>query len=146
MLLSTGSGSSEKTGWLRGLLSSGTLIICHKKAAGKGEPLPIAIVIGIDPVTLFAISTRVPEGKEYNYAAALAGEPLEVIELENGIKVPHAEIVLEGYIHPTELVDEGPFVDISGTYDHCQEAACDLYHKNIAQARSYIPCAYSCRE
>jgi len=89
----------------------------HKKAAEKGEQLPIAIVIGIDPVTLFAISTRVPEGKEYNYAAALQGEPLEVIELENGIKVPHAEIVLEGYIHPTELVDEGPFVDISGTYD-----------------------------
>lgn len=89
----------------------------HKKAAEKGEPLPIAIIIGLDPVTLFAISTRVPEGKEYNYAAALAGEPLEVIELENGIKVPHAEIVLEGYIHPTELVDEGPFVDISGTYD-----------------------------
>jgi len=89
----------------------------HKKAAEKGEPLPIAIVIGIDPVTLFAISTRVPEGKEYNYAAALQGEPLEVIELENGINVPHAEIVLEGYIHPTELVDEGPFVDISGTYD-----------------------------
>ncbi|VVB51459.1 3-octaprenyl-4-hydroxybenzoate carboxy-lyase [uncultured archaeon] len=89
----------------------------HKKAAEKGERLPIAIVLGIDPVTLFAISTRVPEGKEYHYAAALAGEPLEVIELENGIKVPHAEIVLEGYIHPTELVDEGPFVDISGTYD-----------------------------
>jgi UbiD family decarboxylase len=89
----------------------------YKKASEKGEPLAIAIVIGIDPVTLFAISTRVPEGKEYNYAAALAGEPLEVIELENGIKVPHAEIVLEGYIHPTELVDEGPFVDISGTYD-----------------------------
>jgi len=89
----------------------------HKKAAEKGVPLPIAIVIGIDPVTLFAISTRVPEGKEYNYAAALGGKALEVIELENGIKVPHAEIVLEGYIHPTELVDEGPFVDISGTYD-----------------------------
>lgn len=89
----------------------------YKKAAAKGEPLPIAIVIGIDPIALFAISTRVPEGKEYNYAAALQGEPLEVFELENGIKVPHAEIVLEGYIHPNELVDEGPFVDISGTYD-----------------------------
>ena len=89
----------------------------HKKAAQNGEPLPVAIVIGIDPVVLFAISTRVPEGKEFNYAAALQGEPLEVIELENGVKVPHAEIVLEGYIHPTELVDEGPFVDISGTYD-----------------------------
>ncbi len=89
----------------------------HKKAAENGEPLPIAIVIGLDPVTLFAISTRVPEGREFHYAAALQGEPLPVIELENGIKIPHAEIVLEGYIHPTELVDEGPFVDISGTYD-----------------------------
>ncbi len=89
----------------------------HKKAAEKGEALPIAIVIGIDPVTLFAISTRVPEGKEFEYASSLNGEPIEVFECGNGIKVPHAEIVLEGYIHPTELVDEGPFVDISGTYD-----------------------------
>ncbi len=89
----------------------------HKKAAEKGEPLPIAIVIGIDPVTLFAISTRVPEGKEFEYASSLHREPIEVFECGNGIKVPHAEFVLEGYIHPTELVDEGPFVDISGTYD-----------------------------
>ncbi len=89
----------------------------YRKAADKGEPLPIAIVIGIDPVTLFAISTRVPEGQEYSYAAALKGETLEVFECDNGIKVPHAEFVLEGYIHPTELADEGPFVDISGTYD-----------------------------
>ncbi len=89
----------------------------HKKAAEHGEPLPVAIVIGIDPVTLFAVSTRVPEGKEFNYASALKGEPIELFECENGIKVPHAEFVLEGYVHPTELVDEGPFVDISGTYD-----------------------------
>ncbi|VVB92385.1 3-octaprenyl-4-hydroxybenzoate carboxy-lyase [uncultured archaeon] len=89
----------------------------HKKAAEHGKALPIAIVIGIDPVTLFAISTRVPEGKEFEYASSLRGEPIEVFECGNGIKVPHAEIVLEGYIHPTELVDEGPFVDISGTYD-----------------------------
>lgn len=89
----------------------------YEKASKKGEKLPIAVAIGIDPVTLFAICTRVPEGKEFNYAAALSGKTLEVFELENGIKVPHAEIVLEGYIHPTELEDEGPFVDISGTYD-----------------------------
>lgn len=89
----------------------------HKKAAEHRKALPIAIVIGIDPVTLFAVSTRVPEGKEFEYASSLNGKPIEVFECGNGIKVPHAEIVLEGYIHPTELVDEGPFVDISGTYD-----------------------------
>ncbi len=89
----------------------------HKKAAENSELLPVAIVIGIDPVTLFAVCTRVPEGKEFNYASALKGKPVELFECENGIRVPHAEYVLEGYIHPTELVDEGPFVDISGTYD-----------------------------
>jgi UbiD family decarboxylase len=89
----------------------------YKKASEKGEALPVAIVIGIDPVILFAVSTRVPEGKEFHYASALIGRPIELFQCENGIKVPHAEIVLEGYIHPTELADEGPFVDISGTYD-----------------------------
>ena len=78
----------------------------YKKAQEDGKALPVAIVIGIDPVTLFAVSTRVPEGKEFNYASALSGEPIELFECENGIRVPHAEIVLEGYIHPTELVDE----------------------------------------
>ncbi len=89
----------------------------HKKAAEHREALPVAIVIGIDPVTLFAVSTRVPEGKEFNYASALSGAPIELFECKNGVKVPHAEFVLEGYIHPSEVVDEGPFVDISGTYD-----------------------------
>lgn len=91
--------------------------LLHKKAAEKGEPLPVAIVIGCDPTIIYATSTRVPVGKEFQYAAALRGAPVELFECENGVKVPHAEIVLEGYIDPTERVDEGPFVDITGTYD-----------------------------
>lgn len=91
--------------------------VFHKKAAEKSEPLPVAIVIGADPVITFASTTRVPLGKEFEYAAALRGGPVELFECENGIKVPHAEIVLEGYIDPVERVDEGPFVDITGTYD-----------------------------
>ena len=87
------------------------------KAQENNEPLKIAIAIGVDPVTLFAVCTRVPEGKEFEYAASLKGEPVELFECENGLKVPHSEIVLEGYIDPTEVADEGPFVDISGTYD-----------------------------
>lgn len=109
----------------------------HKKAQEKGEPLPVAIVIGIDPVTLFAVSTRVPEGAEFNYAAALSGEPVELFECENGIKVPHAEIVLEGYIHTTELADEGPFVDISGTYDIVRKQPV-IYLTNMMHRRDPI--------
>jgi UbiD family decarboxylase len=91
--------------------------LLHKKAAEKGEPLPVAIVIGCDPTIIYATSTRVPVGKELEYAAALRGAPVEVFECANGVKVPHSEIVLEGYIDPIEKVDEGPFVDITGTYD-----------------------------
>lgn len=109
----------------------------HKKAAEKGEPLPIAIVIGIDPVMLFAVSTRVPEGKEFEYASALKGEPIELFECKNGIKVPHAEIVLEGYIHPTEVTDEGPFVDISGTYDLVRKQPV-IYLTNMMHRRDPI--------
>ena len=91
--------------------------LLHKKAAEKGEPLPVAIVLGCDPTIIYATSTRVPVGKEFEYAAALRGAPIELFECSNGIKVPHSEIVLEGYVDPIEKVDEGPFVDITGTYD-----------------------------
>jgi len=91
--------------------------LLHKKAIEKGEPLPVAIVIGCDPTIIYATSTRVPVGKEFEYAAALRGAPVELFECSNGVKVPHSEIVLEGYVDPVEKVDEGPFVDITGTYD-----------------------------
>ncbi|MCL7475639.1 MAG: UbiD family decarboxylase [Methanosarcinales archaeon] len=89
----------------------------HKAASQAGEPLPIAVIIGIDPVVLLATTTRVPEGKEFQYASALLDRPVELFQLKNGIKVPHAEWVLEGYIDPQVRVDEGPFVDITGTLD-----------------------------
>lgn len=92
--------------------------ILHKKASENGERLPVAIVIGADPVIGFASTTRVPTGKEFEYAAALRGDTIELFKCDNGIKVPHSEIVLEGYIEPEERAEEGPFVDITGTYDH----------------------------
>jgi UbiD family decarboxylase len=91
--------------------------LLHKKATEKGKPLPVAIVLGCDPKIIYATSTRVPVGKEFEYAAALRGAPIELFECSNGVKVPHAEIVLEGYISSVEKIDEGPFVDITGTYD-----------------------------
>jgi len=89
----------------------------QKAASIAGEPLPIAIVIGIDPVILLATTTRVPEGKEFQYAGALKGRPVELFKLDNGISIPHAEWVLEGYIEPDTTVAEGPFVDITDTID-----------------------------
>ncbi len=87
-----------------------------KKAISKGERLPVAITIGTHPAITFASCTRVPTGKELPFAAELIGGTLKVKKCSNGVLVPDAEIVLEGFI-TAELTDEGPFVDITGTYD-----------------------------
>ncbi len=107
----------SKTELIARLVAPRHTYLLHKKASEQGKPLPIAIAIGIDPITLFATCTRVPPGEEFNYASALKGVPVELFRCENGVHVPHAEIVLEGYIHPTRRAPEGPFVDITGTYD-----------------------------
>lgn len=88
----------------------------YQAAQAKGEEVPVAIAIGVDPLLLMAASTRVPPEKEFSYAAALRGSPVELVRLENGALAPHAEIVLEGYI-TGERASEGPFVDITGTSD-----------------------------
>lgn len=86
------------------------------KALAEGERLPIAVTIGTHPAVTFASCTRVPEGKELGYAAELLGGEIAVKRCSNGVLVPDAEIVLEGFIG-AERTEEGPFVDITGTYD-----------------------------
>ena len=87
-----------------------------KKALSKGEKLPVAVTIGTHPAVTFASCTRVPIGMELPFAAELMGGTLKVKRCSNGVLVPDAEIVLEGFI-TAELTEEGPFVDITGTYD-----------------------------
>jgi len=87
-----------------------------KQACADGERLPIGITIGTHPLVTFACCSRVPPNMELPFAAALLGGEIAVRTLSNGVMVPDAEIVLEGYIGE-EIDDEGPFVDITGTYD-----------------------------
>lgn len=84
------------------------------------EGLPIAICIGLPPHILLAASMAPPPGvDEMRIAAVLAPTPLAVCA--NGIRVPaEAEFVLEGRI-THELVAEGPFVDLTGTYDFTRQ-------------------------
>jgi UbiD family decarboxylase len=70
----------------------------------------------VDPLILLAAATRVPPGKEFEYASALRGAPVELFKLGNGIAIPHAEIAFEGYIG-AETAREGPFMDITEAYD-----------------------------
>jgi UbiD family decarboxylase len=85
-----------------------------RKSPASG--LPVAICIGLPLHVLLAASMAPPPGvDEMTVAQALAPTPM--VATANGIRVPaDAEIVLEGRI-TRRLVGEGPFVDLTGTYD-----------------------------
>ncbi|MDD1720113.1 MAG: UbiD family decarboxylase [Methanoregulaceae archaeon] len=87
-----------------------------RAALADGKRLPVAVAIGVHPAVTFASCSRVPKGKELPYAAELSGGEIRVRTCGNGVRVPDAEIVLEGFIGG-ERHAEGPFVDITGTYD-----------------------------
>ncbi len=88
----------------------------HTRARAHGDRLPVAIAIGMHPLVLFASCSRVPESMELSYAAELLGGEMVVHTLPNGVRVPDAEIILEGYIGDETAV-EGPYVDITRTFD-----------------------------
>jgi len=114
----------------------------HREAIERGEELKVGIAIGVDPLVLLAASTRVPPGKEFDYAAALKKEPIELFKLNNGVAIPHAEIALEGLIG-AERAKEGPFLDITGTYDHIREepviTLTKMYHRKDPIYHAILP-------
>ena len=62
---------------------------------------------------------EIPYGKnEYDVAGGLIGEPVEVIEApRTGLPIPaQAEIAFEGFVHPNDLIDEGPLGEWTGYY------------------------------
>ncbi len=91
----------------------------YRKWAARGEKMPVAAVIGIDPATIFAGLAPVPEGlSNFVFAGFLRSEPLELVRTRTSeLEVPaQAEVVLEGYVDPTERHVEGPFGDHTGYY------------------------------
>lgn len=92
--------------------------------AEKPEPLPVAIVIGVDPATILAAVTPVPETlSEYQFAGLLRGKKIDLVECKTvPLKVPaHAEIVLEGHVMLDEYADEGPYGDHTGYYNSVEK-------------------------
>jgi UbiD family decarboxylase len=91
-----------------------------RTAKGTGKDLEVSISIGVHPAVILAASSPVPFGvNEFEVANALMNYGLRLIECEhvNAYAPADAELVLEGKISAREEVAEGPFVDITGTYD-----------------------------
>ncbi len=93
-----------------------------------GKRYPVAIALGADPATTLAAVTPIPDSiSEYAFAGLLRGSKTELAECftaacrEHGLTVPAtAEYILEGYLEPGELAQEGPFGDHTGYYNEVE--------------------------
>lgn len=93
--------------------------IHREKYWEKGEPCPVAISFGHDPLLFLAATMQLPYGtSELNFAGGIKGEPIDVIRGEvTGLPIPAAsEIVIEGFSYPNETRNEGPFGEFTGYY------------------------------
>lgn len=102
----------------------GALDFLEFQKAHPGEPFPVAVALGADPGTILGAVTPVPDSlSEYAFAGLLRGEKTEVSNcLLSDLQIPaSAEFVLEGYIYPDEMADEGPFGDHTGYYNEVDQ-------------------------
>jgi 4-hydroxy-3-polyprenylbenzoate decarboxylase len=85
----------------------------------RGEKIPAAVIIGGEPATIFSSIAPVPEGLDkYLFAGITRKEGIKTVKCKTiDLDVPaNAEIVLEGYVDPEDIRDEGPFGDHTGYY------------------------------
>ena len=89
----------------------------HNKAERRGEPLPIAIIIGVHPLFSLGAQAFTPStDDEYAVIGGMMGEALRVVRAKTvPIVIPaDAEMVIEGRILPHIRREEGPFGEFTG--------------------------------
>ena len=89
----------------------------HNKAERRGEPLPIAIIIGVHPLFSLGAQAFTPStDDEYAVIGGMMREALRVVRAKTvPIVIPaDAEMVIEGRILPHIRREEGPFGEFTG--------------------------------
>ena len=99
------------------------LTTIYEKYKSRGQKMPVAITIGVDPALFISMALKVPGRDKLEIAGGLKGKGIEVISpLQSGIDVPAGgELYLEGYIDDTRGQKDGPLGEISGYYLSVQE-------------------------
>lgn len=91
----------------------------YQMAVEDGQDLDVAIVVGIDPLTLLSSQAILPlDADELEVAGALHREPLRVVKCQTSeIRVPaDAEFVIEGRVLREGRELEGPFGEFPQYY------------------------------
>ncbi|HCH56023.1 MAG TPA: UbiD family decarboxylase, partial [Rhodospirillaceae bacterium] len=104
----------------------------------NGEPMPTVIVLGGDPMTFLMGTSDIPHNVcEYDVVGGIRGEAMQLIEGKHtGLPFPaDAEIVIEGFVSPTDRRPEGPFGEWTGYYGSKMRAEPvmeikAIYHRN----------------
>jgi UbiD family decarboxylase len=90
------------------------------KAEKMGQPLEMAVAIGVNECMVMAASAGYPYGwDEYELAGALQQRSIRLIPCQSlQLEIPaESEIVLEGAIQPGVRVTDGPYFDYAGKTD-----------------------------
>ncbi len=85
-----------------------------------GKKAPVAVSVGHHPIFFAMGAIEIPHGSfsEYEFAGAILGESIPVIEEEvTGLPIPaNSEIVIAGFSPPDKRRSEGPFGEWTGYY------------------------------
>jgi 2,5-furandicarboxylate decarboxylase 1 len=109
----------DRTRLMAGIALNHHLYRLAEKAKALGRGLEIAVAIGNHPAVLLASQMYVDLGDdEFAIAGGFLREPLRLIKCKTvDLEVPaEAEIVLEGWLRPDELIEEGPVSEFPGFY------------------------------
>ncbi len=107
----------------------------------RGKPCEVVSAFGVDPVLFMAASMAVGmDLSELDVAGGLLGRPVEMVEAEHvSLAIPaHAELVIEGLMHPGDVEMEGPLGEFTGYYGNERSLQPVIEIKAIHHRRSPI--------
>lgn len=111
-------------------LANPPLTLFHAAAEARGEPLEVAVALGLEPAIVVAsvckVGPQVPD--KMAIAGALRGEPVPMVPGETvAVEVPaRAEVVIEGRVLPGVRQHEGPFGENTGAYFSADSAVIEV--------------------
>ncbi len=116
-----------------------------QKYKSRGQRMPVAVTIGVDPALFISMALKTPARDKLEIAGGLKGKGIEVISpFRSGIEVPAGgELYLEGYIEGGQGRKDGPLGEISGYYLTVQETPTmvveRLHHRDSPIYHALLP-------
>ena len=104
----------------------------------QNKVMEVAVALGADPASCYSASAPLPYGiDEFLLAGFIRRASVPLVKCKTvDLEVPaNAEIVLEGYIDPSEMRLEGPFGDHTGYYS--QDGDYPIFHLTAITHRKY---------